>query len=119
MADGVTTALGEPGNGPVLQIPVGPGLSRELSPNRVYNGAVTIAAANTRVRFPNHRCTRARVIAEVLAAPPLYLGDQAVSSANGYPLRAIGQEVVIELSYLGNLHLVGAGVGDQVRFIAT
>lgn len=108
-------AFGTPG----LLLQAGVDRTREISPFRVYHGSVRPVVANARVQFPNERVTQVRIIAEVVTAPPIYVGGSQVTAANGFPLRTVGQEVVLNVSRLGELYLLAGNLLDDVRYIGS
>ena len=81
-------------------------------------GAITVAAAGTRVQGPDVP-GKAFLLTAATATTIGYVGDGTVAAANGYPLRGttIGNSVLIEVANLSLLWFDAAVNGEKICWL--
>ncbi len=80
------------------------------------NGRTTVTAAGTRVQLPGVACKIAIIKALPANTNNIYLGDSAVSSANGHVLDA-GDDVKVPIDNLNRLYIDADTAGEGVSYL--
>jgi len=89
-------------------------------PTVIYNGVSTVAAAATAEILAPAQVIQSGVRIKALIANTgnVYVGDAAVSAANGYVLDA-GEEVFIEIANLATVYLAVSVNGEGASYVAS
>jgi len=90
------------------------------SPNSFRQGRATIAVINTAVALAAVSTPIQRVRVKALSGntQAVYVGDNTVTSANGFPLAA-NVEVELFVNDLARVYINGGVVGEGIAYVAS
>jgi len=91
-------------------------LAKVLPPEAVFTGQVTVPTPGVRVQLPDVPCRSASLRALSTNTAAIYLGNELVNAANGFPLAA-GDCLDLAIDNLRRLYIDAAVANEGIAYL--